>query len=282
MDALGTNAGPVSLSIAGLHSAAVEGPWSRGVRSAIGWAVGVGFRSVQLDAAAPEIRARVLDRSGRRDLAAAVRRASLGFTGLDLWIPAEHFEPGEHADRAHAALLGAIDLAADLRGLISAGDAAPAVVSVTLPAAYAGADEVRALADGRGVLVEDFGALAREAFERASADGEQAADQPTVVTGAILPGVDTGRVILRGDPPGKTFARFSKSLATLRLNDADDTGRREIGRGSLGVETLIALHATLTAGLPIVTDLRGLDQPNRSAAAALAGIGSGFGPGLEM
>lgn len=83
----------------------------------------------------------------------------------------------------------------------------------------------------------------------------------------IRPGVDTGRVILRGDPPGKTFAKFSKSLATLRLNDADDTGRREIGRGVLGVETLIALHATLTAGLPIVTDLRGLDQPDRAAAA---------------
>lgn len=129
----------ISLSIAGLHASPLDGPWSRGVRSAIGWVAGVGFRSVHLDAAAPEIRARDLDRSGRRDLAAAVRRASLGFTGLDLWIPAEHFEPGEHADRAHAALLGAIDLAADLRGLVPTGDVSRAVVSVTLPTAYAGA-----------------------------------------------------------------------------------------------------------------------------------------------
>ena len=264
----------LSLSLAGLHASAVEGPWSLGVRSAIGWAGGVGFRAVQLDAAAPEIRPRDLDRSGRRDLAAAIRRASLGFTGLDLWIPKAHFEPGEHADRAHAALLAGVTLAADLRSLAASEHRAATIVAVTLPEDYEGRDEVRAHADGLAVAIEDHAAATLSHAETGT-DTASAEHDNTSAHDAIRPGVDTGRVILRGDPPGKTFARLSKSLASLRLNDADDTGRREMGRGTLGIDTLLALHTTLTPDLPIVTDLRGLDNPGRAATAAHERLGGG-------
>ncbi len=272
-----TDTVPPSLSLAGLHASSADGAWASGVRGAIAWAAALGYRRIHLDAAAPQIRPRSLDRSGRRDLAATIRRESLGFTGLDLWIPAEHFGAGEHADRAHAALLGAVELAADLASLAGIGGGPP-VVSVTLPDAYAGRPEVLALCDGLGVLVEDFGAAARA--ERAPDDGGDAgaanashASSLAAAGDSVRPGIDTGRLILHDRPPGKTFAKFSKRAATLRLNDADDTGRRPMGGGTLDLGTIMALHATLTPSLPIVTDLRGLDDPDRGAHAALDRIG---------
>ncbi len=238
------------------------------MRAAIGWAAETGFRRIHLDAAAPEIRPRVLDRSARRDLAATLRRESLGFTGLDLWIPSDHFADPAHADRAHAALLGAVELAADLRAL-TGGAGAPPVVSVTLPESYAGLPEAMAHADALSMLVEDFGHATDEIGAPAPENAENEAANGGPQPGVPRPGVDTGRLLLRDRPPGKTFARCSKRAATLRLNDADDTGRRPIGAGRLEVHTLIALHATLTPELPIVTDLRGLDNPDRGARAAL-------------
>ncbi len=239
-----------SLSIAGLHTHGAEGPWRAGPRAAIEWAAGVGFRSLHLDATAPGVRARELDRSGRRDLASTLRRHGLGFTGLDLWIPAEHFAEPAHADRALSALLGAVDLAAELAGLL--GSAAP-VVSVTLPEGFSVIDAVAAGADTSGAIIEDFGP-----------GGEDDSRPPMV-----RPGVDTGRLLMRGDPPGKTFARLADRLGSLRLNDADDTGRRPMGSGRLDPSMLLALHATLTADLPVVTDLRGLENPQRAASAVV-------------
>lgn len=239
-----------SLSIAGLHTHGAEGPWRAGPRAAIEWAAGVGCRSLHLDATAPGVRARELDRSGRRDLASTLRRHGLGFTGLDLWIPAEHFAEPAHADRALSALLGAVDLAAELAGLL--GSAAP-VVSVTLPEGFRGIDAVAAGADASGSIIEDFG------------PGGEGEDRPPMVR----PGVDTGRLLMRGDPPGKTFARLADRLGSLRLNDADDTGRRPMGSGRLDPSMLLALHATLTADLPVVTDLRGLENPQRAASAVV-------------
>lgn len=246
-----------SLSIAGLHTHGAEGPWRAGPRAAIEWAAGVGFRSLHLDASAPGVRARELDRSGRRDLASTLRRHGLGFTGLDLWIPAEHFADPAHADRALSALLGAVDLAAELAGLL--GTAVP-VVSVTLPEGFSGIDSVAAGADASGAIIEDFGP-----------GGEDDSRPPTV-----RPGVDTGRLLMRGDPPGKTFARLADRLGSLRLNDADDTGRRPMGSGRLDPSMLLALHATLTADLPVVTDLRGLENPDRAATSALGGLRTGL------
>ena len=88
---------PLSLSLAGLtprEGVAME------PRAAIEWAAGLGYRAVQLDGAAAGVRARDLDRSGRRDLAALLRRLQLGFSGLDLWIPpAALCRCGQHRPR---------------------------------------------------------------------------------------------------------------------------------------------------------------------------------------
>ncbi|USN99591.1 MAG: hypothetical protein H6810_02695 [Phycisphaeraceae bacterium] len=239
-----------SLSIAGLH--AVEGPWSAGPREAIDWAASLGFSSVHLDAAAPGLRARDLDRSARRDLAATLRRNDLGFTGLDLWIPAEHYAEPATADRAAGALLGAIELASELNALCGGG---LAVISTMLPeeAPESLTHAIAAKADQAGVAVEDF--TPRET--------------PTGLADTIRPGFDTAREIMRGGKPNKAFSRVASSLATLRLNDADDTGRKALGKGRVEVAMIRALHETLAASTPVVTDLRGLADPAAGARAAL-------------
>lgn len=242
----------ISLSIAGLHAHAAGGPWRAGPRSAIEWAASLGFRSIQLDATAPGLRPRELDRSARRDLAATLRRHGLGLTGLDLWIPREHFADPATSERALEALSGAIGLASELAGLCSAGGV---VVSAMLPADVPEllSATIAERAGAAGALVEDH--TRREPPEEAG--------------GPVRPGLDTARVILRGDEPGTRFAQFAASLASLRLNDADDTGRRPVGRGRLEIGTMRALHTTLTPSLAVVTDLRGLADPALGAAAAI-------------
>src|SRR4051812_47398878 len=106
----------LSVSLAGLESSA-EAPWAAGPRAAIEWAAAAGFRSVTLDGAAPGVRARDLDRSGRRDLAALLRRRGIGFAGIALWIPPEPLLAPAKTERALGAALGAIELAADLSRL---------------------------------------------------------------------------------------------------------------------------------------------------------------------
>ena len=240
-----------ALSIAGLHD--TPGPWRGGPRGPIEWAASAGYRAIVLDAAAPGVRARELGRSARRDLASTLRRCGLDLVGLDLWIPPGHFESSATADRAASALLDAIGLAADLAALAPAVGTGRVVVSISLPDDPPAVliDAAAAAADAGGVLVEDY-----------------AADAPAA-GGVIRPGFDTARCIMGGGKPGKPFAKIAADLATLRLNDADDTGRRPLGDGRLDVDMMRALHATLTPTIPVVTDLRGLRDPETGADAAL-------------
>lgn len=254
---------PVSLSIAGLHEHGSQGQWSAGPRDAIDWAASIGFHAIQLDAAAPGLRARELGRSARRDLAASIRRNGMGFTGLDLWIPPRHFDDPATAERAADALIGAVGLASDLALLLGTGGA---VVSVTLPAGLSEAtrEAFADHADRAGVLIEDF------AFSKAPSENEP---------GAIRPGLDTARVVMRGERPEDALPSLAGSLPTLRLNDTDDTGRRPLGRGSVDLATVCAFHTTLAPCLPIVTDLRGLPDPPAAAMAALT-ISGEQSPGI--
>ena len=86
-------------------------------RGLLGWVSGLGFRAVALDATHPELRARTLDRSSRRDIAASLKRIQLCLAGVDVFVPAGHFADAEHSDRAAAAVLRAIELAHDLSAL---------------------------------------------------------------------------------------------------------------------------------------------------------------------
>lgn len=118
----------LACSLRGLAvSTEVEATSARGL---IGWVSKVGYREVALDGTHPELRARFLDRSARRDLAASLKRSQLGLSGVDVFVPDKHFADREHADRATAAVYGAIELARELGSLGAGSDA---VVCFALP-----------------------------------------------------------------------------------------------------------------------------------------------------
>ncbi|MCB9848965.1 MAG: hypothetical protein H6814_11180 [Phycisphaeraceae bacterium] len=123
-------------------------PASHAPRKLIERAAAEGFRAVLLDTARPGIRPRDLDRSARRGLASLLRRLELTLAGAELWIPPEHFASPEHCDRAVAAAQGAIDLLAELSGLI----AADRTLTLTLPAQ--GAEEAADAISGVALRAE--------------------------------------------------------------------------------------------------------------------------------
>ncbi|GAB5495691.1 MAG: hypothetical protein Phyf2KO_07710 [Phycisphaerales bacterium] len=118
----------MACSLRGLAvSTEVEAASARGL---IGWVNKLGYRAIALDSTHPELRARSLDRSARRDLAASLKRSQLCLSGVDVFVPAKHFADRENADRATAAVLGAIELARELGSL---GAGSEAVVCFELP-----------------------------------------------------------------------------------------------------------------------------------------------------
>ena len=231
----------LGLSLAGLDRS--DGlPWSGGAKAALRWGAGLGFRSVALDGMG--VRARDFDRSARRDLAATLRRLELALAGIDLWIPPGHFADLAHADRAVAAVVGALGLVGELRDL-DAGIAP--VVSIALPGDV-DAGTVSALrAAGEGVDV----ALA---------------DHSCPPNDSLGVGLDPATVIFGGGDPVARAAALGDRLVAARLSDADGAGRAVPGE----TLDLLAYRATLEiARIRTVTlDLRGL--PEQQAAAQRA------------
>jgi sugar phosphate isomerase/epimerase len=249
---------PLALSLAGLtrHAGAL---WSAGARAAIEWAAQAGFRHVQLDAAAPRARARDLDRSGRRDLAAFLRRSQLLFSGLDLWIPPEHFIDAGRSDRAMDAAFAALELAAEVAALVAGSP--PSVLSVTLPESLP--DEAhRALvsrAEATGVRIADH-TLAALSQPRGDASS------PLTV------GIDPAAVLLAGQDPALAVSRAGALLASARLSDATVIARTPPGHGGR-LDQLAYLVALSTVGYtrPLVLDLRGIPEQAAAAAAVSSG-----------
>jgi hypothetical protein len=113
----------MALPETGLDESPLAGPLAesmaaggRSVREAIELLREIGFRAVQWSATVAGVRPRELDASARRDLRVLLRRLGLVASGVDLWIPTEHFADPTRADRAVAAAIEAIGLAGDLGG----------------------------------------------------------------------------------------------------------------------------------------------------------------------
>ena len=115
------------------------------VRAALDQVRKLGFPAVQLDATLAGIRPRELSPRARKDLAALFARNDVQIAGIDLFLPRAHYVDAQHLDRAVAATIGAIELAADL-GRVT--------VSLSLPVSDLKDDVKSALveaADGHGV-----------------------------------------------------------------------------------------------------------------------------------
>lgn len=248
---------PLCLALAGL-SRDPAAPWSGGPRAVIHWAASQGFRFVQLDGADRGVRARDLDRSARRDLAALLRRQELLLSGLDLWIPPEHYIDPARSDRALEAMLGAIELAADLAGLV-AGSPSP-VVSTAFPEGLDAAmkSEIAARAELAGVRIADH------SLQETVGEADDGASPLAI-------GIDPAAHLLAGRDPAAAAARAGVRLASARLSDAGSVGRVAVGAAGSRLDVLAYLAALSAVNhqRPLVLDLRGIaDQ--RAAVEAVS------------
>jgi sugar phosphate isomerase/epimerase len=241
--------GTLSLSLAGLTP-------KEGVpmdpRAAVEWAAGLGYRAVQLDGAASGVRARDLDRSGRRDLAALLRRLQLGFSGLDLWIPAAHFVDAGNAGRAVDATVQALELAADLARLVGSDGA---VVSISLAEKVPGAviEALSAAADRVGARVADHQWPAR-----------------SVESGSLVGvGIDPAALLAAGADPVAEVSRLSAAPIAARLSDLGPGGRVAAGSGKLDVLAYQVVLATKGYVRAAVVDLRGVREQENAARNAI-------------
>jgi hypothetical protein len=199
-----------------------------------------GFRSVQLDAAEAGMRPRDLDRSARRGLVASLRRRGLTVSGLDLWIPPAHFLDPARADRAVAAVTGAISLAAEL---------GHCPVSVTLPRDQAGedvADTLSGYGEKCGVALADHGL-------------------PPAEDDRMSIGIDPAALLADGQDPCQAVARCAGALVTARLCDLTTDGMRApIGdRVTARLDVTSYRVALSVAGYqhPVVVDTRQWSDP---------------------
>ncbi len=231
----------------------------------------MGYRHVTLDGTLPGVRARELDRSARRDIASLLRRSELTCAGLDLWIPPSHFIDPAEQERAVAAVLGAIELAADLARL-SAG----AVVST----ARAG----RATSLSIMLPNQTPAGVTSPISERATTCGVKIANHtfPIGERGSegmgIGVGIDPAAVLLGGADPAGVVHQMSasggeapgNSPALARLSDATTVARTAVGSRGGRLDVLGYAMALVSSGYrdPVVVEVRGLQDAEAAAREA--------------
>lgn len=273
---------PLSLALTGLPRGVPDS-----LRTHLDLASRLTYRSVTLDATLPTLRPRELDRSARRDLASLMRRRELTCAGLDLWIPPEHFTNPTEQDRALAAVLAAIELAADLARLSAsavvstARASAPSSISICLP--HAAPSDLIAQIDARaatcGVRIADH-----------TFPPPQSPDHPAPraaiglgidPAALLLANLDPAAIILRAPhPPRTTSASGSASTSTAtstlpltlaRLSDASTVARTAIGARDGRLDLLAYATALLAASYrsPVVVDVRGVLDPADAAKQAI-------------
>ncbi len=256
---------PLVLPSADLTLAPTVGPLVRSVspesgggslRRALNEIAGRGFAAVQLDATLAGIRPRDLSRTGRKDLGALLMRSGLRLAGLDLFIPRQEFTDPARLDRAMAAALGAIELAADL-GRVP--------LSLALPVRDLAADARATLveaADGRSIR------LAVHAEDQLEDLTQWLASADHAVLGA---GLDPAALLSRQIVPDKVVHHLAPHLTVARLCDCSADGLRcPVGKGELPLLNYrIALQLAQNRAGPVVLDLRGLETPLPAAITAL-------------
>lgn len=231
------------MSLSGLAGAS-------GARDALATLASRAVRCVQLDTAARGVRGRELDRSARRDLAGVLRRLGLSLSGLDLWIPKEHFVEGATIDRAVAGVADAIDLASDLASL--AGGSDPVLVSLTLP---------------EDVSDDVLNTLTQRASERRVTLADH--HWPARDDERVSVGLDPAAILGAGADPVEAAQKLGPRVASARLSDLASDGRVAVGAGRLDVDAYIA--SLLAPGYEgwFVLDLRSVRNQAKALADAL-------------
>ncbi|MEO1585060.1 MAG: hypothetical protein AAFR96_10895 [Planctomycetota bacterium] len=176
-------------------------------RAALAWLAERERGEVVVDVTAADVRPRLLDRGGRRELSAAVKRQGQRVVGLDLLIPAEHFESTATADRAVGAVADAIALAADVRGLGAAHD--EPIVCVTM-----GSEPI----DG---AIAAIGAAAERDGVRAALLGGPECE--------LLEAVELGPMARSGVDAASRVAQIGARLGVVRVDRFDRRTLTQVG-----------------------------------------------------
>lgn len=214
----------------------------------------LGVRGITLDAARSGLRPRELGRSARRDLASLLRRSELEFTGLDLWVPPEHFTTPSTAQRAIDAVGQALELAGELAPLV--GGRSQSVVSVLLPNELSpeARNELSSIAQQHGSTLADH-ALIVEA---------------QTTTPGIGVGIDPVFYLTDGSSPAKAVTRAGTNLASARLSDTTAMGRCVIGASSGKLDLTGYAGAMIVSGQDWVTlDVRDMPEPEAAVSKAI-------------
>lgn len=240
-------------SLAFIGLAGRDPEWSD-ARGLIAFAGRAGFRGVRPDATVPGLRPRELDRSARRDLAAHLRRAEVVFTGVDLFIPPEHFADPARVDRAADAVHAAVRFVDEVDRLCGGGG--QRVVALAFPADVPGG-VVAPLAEEAhraGVVIADHASTPRDARPGLGAGVEVG---PIAGVGGLGAGLRSG----------------ANAPASVRI---PAHAWFEAGPAATNDEGLIAgLLATGFAGLPVL-DLRRCIAPSAAVDRARRALSGGL------
>lgn len=167
-----------------------------------------GVSAVQWPAMAAGLRPRDLDASARRDLQSTLRRHELSMSGVDLWIPAEHFVERSRVDRAVAAVEEAVRFAAEF---------GRCPVSVRLPGPSA-------REDGEQGLESAISAIAAIADRHGVGLADHAV--PSTPRESVRIGIDPVACLAAGSDPAAVAIEHSGEVAAARLADLDRGGLR--------------------------------------------------------
>lgn len=233
-----------SLSLAGLAGQFAS------PRNALEWIANLAHHhpsigGVQLDATMPGLRPRELDESARRDIASFLRRRGLRCTGVDLFIPPEHYTRSDSQDRAMTALDAAMTLARSVSD--GAGNAS---ITTQLP-------------DSPGEITQAISDAANRVGVQVGMSQWPVAALPEHHSPLRI-ALDPALVLAKGDDPAAQCARLAASILALRLTDASSQGLRveaASSGGRLRLDALLVSHALLAPGTPLVLDARGLQSP---------------------
>ena len=210
------------------------------------------FRAVQLSASQPGMRPRELDRSGRRDLSAQLRRLEIAPAGLDLWIPVSHLRDPATIDRAMGAIQAAVELAADL-GRVS--------LSLLLPHRDESSDPIEPVLEA--------------VIEKSLRFGVPLADceVPPSDRADVGVGIDPVIWLRSGRDPVDAVATLADRVELVRLGDLNASGDRiPVGNGGKGRLDLGAYRGVLRRcgyNAPVVVDIRNTNDPWRQLAESV-------------
>ncbi len=238
----GHTSSQLSLALSGLEP-------QTDVRAQLSATSALGFRAVQLDVTHPQCRPRSLDRSARRDVAAALRRYELLLSGVDLLIPQRHFVEVTHLDRALAAARNAMEFAREIADLVGGDPVVTSRLDLESPPGVLQTLNDAAISEGA-----TFAALVWPVPE-STPEGP-----------GFRLAFDPATVIAKGDDPIDALMVAGDAVRSYRLSDWRPEGRVYPGAGNLDLDAYRAIAQTRGDSGTFILDPAGLADQGATIA----------------